>query len=424
MSIIAIRRNLAPGAVFFRQLGNIVEYSLDRETWMAAFVLPSDAPTIPQNMIDAIEQMTLDEFKTLVQGNFGQFTSAQIEQIAANPATRIEQNLCAGAQMLAATFVAIVNYRLEDEADDETSLAGAGAQIAGLALEIIKHKFKLKFAEKTIKWINAAIVGATATEAATVWYESLDNAADLTDCDIQGIACAIYKALKTSGVDKEAVAESLIVHDAIGLANACGDSNLSSALVEWFTDWLFDWPELWSAFLMGLTDQEFIACECGGCEIILPTDCTIEGATGYLLLTGGIKTIPKSPTAEKGLVFNFPIEVGQQVDTVRLDFITTQYSKHSTIGWVNVKLAVRIFGLVGVQTYSEKFKAVTELSPYLVDANTYAGAIQSVTFDFTDITFTGGTTGTIRVSHMLAQGVNGLGADTVFTGGEICYRGP
>lgn len=54
--IVAVRRNLTPGAVFFRQQGRLVQYSLDGESWQDAFYLPAgaDAPdeTVPPARVD------------------------------------------------------------------------------------------------------------------------------------------------------------------------------------------------------------------------------------------------------------------------------------------------------------------------------------------------------------------------------------
>lgn len=433
MSIIAIRRNLSPGAVFFRQTGNIVEYSLDNVTWRPGFVLPRDPGglNIPEYVTNNIQNVTLNEFITNVQGVFqGTFTTPELETVINNPATRIEQNLCAGANVLAATFVALVNYRLEDEADEQTGLIGAGADIAALALELVKFKFKTKFLEQTLKWINRAIVGATATSVAATWYESLDGVADLTDCDLEAIACAIYQSLRGGGtIDKDTVAASLIVHDAIGMAQACGASNLNTPLVEWFSGWIDEWPELWSNFLIGLTDGEFIGCSCGGCDDIIPWDCEIMNQSGYKLLNGGVQSAPTTaayaPTNYKYLWLRWvpPVVPSGLVDKIELTYATTQYQKSSALNWGTTSiLTVDCFGINPTSTGISK--QITEVAPVVLSNTVNQGGLQTFMFDFSSIAQTGTGLTQISMSHRLAYGVSGVGADTVFIGGRVCYQAP
>lgn len=439
MSIIAIRRNLSPGAVFFRQTGQIVEYSLDNVTWRPGFVLPRDPGglNIPEYVTNNIENVTLNEFITNVQGVFqGTFTTPELETVINNPATRIEQNLCAGANVLAATFVALVNYRLEDEADEQTGLIGAGADIAALALELVKFKFKTKFLEQTLKWINRAIVGATATSVAATWYESLDGVADLTDCDLEAIACAIYQSLRGGGtIDKDTVAASLIVHDAIGMAQACGASNLNTPLVEWFSGWIDEWPELWSNFLIGLTDGEFIGCSCGGCDDILPWDCDIQVNSGYKLLSGGIQTTPNNtpyaPTNYKYLSLQWtpPVVPSGLVDRVELTYAVTQFLKASSLNWgtttiINCTLrGVNAAGFPAV----ELNKQISEVAPVALSNTVNQGGLKTHVFDFSGIAQGGaGLTRidfSIRTAYQAAAG-KGVGADAVFLGGRVCYQTP
>lgn len=423
--LVAVRRNLTPGAVFFRQIGRVVEYSLDRVTWFYAFELPrGSGATISQEVYNSFENMTLQQFidiNTNIYSAPSSITTLNIDQIAAG-AGKIERNLCSASKALAAAAATLINLIIEEEGDAQMRADAAVSKIVGGGLGVGAT------VAWNAKWLLPKVAGFLGLMAAAIaitadvieFVASLDNVPDiLTDEDIDVMACYIYRTTQVNpNVGREGLSLALSSQQFPELPL------LPQGTATAFYDIMQLTPELYSEFLAMTLDVDTAICECGGCDDISPINCTIEGNTGYLLLSGGIKTIPRAPTAEKGLVFNFPIQSGQQIDTVTLNFVTTQYQKHSTIGWINVKLAVRIFGLVGVQTYAEKFKPVTELSSTLVDANTYAGGVQSLTFDFTDVTFSAGTTGTIRVSHMLAQGVVGLGADTIFTGGRVCYRGP
>lgn len=428
--LVAVRRNLAPGAVFFRQVGQIVEYSLDQVTWRTAFVLPRTGLNVPDYVVNNIENLTLNEFLTTIQATFaGTFTTTDLDTIVNNPATRLEQNLCAGAWTLAATFVSLVNYRLENDADAETALTGAGAAIAEGALELIRWKFKTRFLESTLRWIGRAISGARVTAGVTAWWESLDNVPDLTDCDLEGIACAIYQSLRAGGtVSRETVGQSLITHDAIGKAQACGTSNLNTALVEWFSEWIDEWPELWSAFLAGLTDQEFIGCSCGGCDDIIPWDCEIVNQSGYKLLNGGVQSAPTTaaytPTNYKYLWLRWvpPVVPSGLVDRIELTYATTQYQKSSSLNWgTTTVLGVDCLGLNPVSTGIGK--QINEVAPVVLSNTVNQGGLKTFIFDFSAISQTGTGLTQISMSHRLAYAVSGVGADTVFIGGRVCYQG-
>lgn len=421
--IIAVRRNLTPGAVFFRQRGNIVEYSLDNTTWRVAFVLGTQRATVPPSVLTLVDNMTVNEFINFNNQQFiNNITSTTLTEIVNNPASRIDKNICQASQLLAAAFVAAANEAKQSEHENHWRdwAAGMGLRTAaiGLLLVMAGPLGWVAIGAGVTKALSLIGAGLAVGAGASGWFETLrDDTPPMTDADVELIACYIYRNTKTGTVGKAGIQNALLVNWA-DLPPI--DNDIAVAFAEMFdAD-----PTLYSVWLSGLTDLDVVACECGGCDEIDPATSTIEGNTGYFLLSGGIRTIPRAPTAEKGLVFNFPIQSGQQVDTVTLNFVTTQYQKHSTIGWAGVRLAVRIFGMVSGTGYADKSKPVTELSPYLVDANTYAGGMQTLTFDFTDTTFNTGTSGTIRVTHMLTQGVAGVGADSVFTGGRVCYRGP
>lgn len=418
MSIIAIRRNLSPGAVFFRQTGQIVEYSLDRETWEIAFLLPSERRTVNPSQFDAIDALTIDQFLTVNNATYNNaITVTNINDIAANQG-KLRRNLCTASTLLAAAFVHMVNQVKEETGDAETRFLGAGTALAGGALGL----FVLL---TPAGWIGAGIAtllgyiaaGLGVGGAAAAFVAEADNVPNLDQDDIELIVCYLLRAASASAADKAAMRGAL--------SQTYSDLSALPAGVE--DAWLELWdisPSLYSVWLAGLTDLEPSTCNCGGCAEIIPWDCTIESDTGYKILNGGIKTIPVAPSIEKSLVFNFDIDTGAQVDGVVLNFVTTQYQKANTIGWAGVDCRCRIFGTNGALGYAEKIIPVANISSGLVSANVYAGGIHTLTYDFSDITFTGGTTGSVRIAHKLASGVTGAGADTIFTGGTICYRAP
>lgn len=422
--LVAVRRNLTPGAVFFRQKGNIVEYSLDNVTWKIAFVLGTQKQTVSPSVLTLIDNMTVNEFIAFNNKQFiNNITSNTLETVATQPAARIDKNICQASQLLAAAFVAAANAakQIEHENYWRDWAAGQGLAVGaiGILLVMAGPLGWIAIGAGVTKILTVIGAGLAASASAGTWFETLrDDTPPLTDEDAALIACYIYRNTKQGTTGKAGIQNALLVNWADLPAI---DNDIAVA----FADMFDADPSLYSVWLAGLTDLDVVACECGGCAEIDPATCTVESNTGYMLLSGGLRSVPRAASTEKALVFNFPIEAGQQVDYITLNFTTTQYQKHSTIGWAGVDCRCRVFGQNLPLAYAEIIKPVADISPHAIDANTYAGGVQKLTYDFTGVTFSGGgTTGSVRVAHTLARGVVGMGADTIFTGGEICYRGP
>lgn len=427
MSIIAVRRNLSPGAVFFQQIGREVLYSLDRVTWNTAFILDGAASIMTPAVAAAADNMTVNQFITFIQSQYqGSTTVANLSTILNTPTGRMHQNICAASQSLAATFVAIVNVHAEDEADNELSLLGAAGQIVEYALEIAKRKFGL--AGLALKWINRVIWGARATSAAAAFYEYLDTVPNLTDCDTDEIACAIFRAIEGGAADKDTVASALINHFDFGAAAACGTSNMNVALTEWFSKWIDEWPELWTAFLEGLTDAEITSCNCGGCYIKQAIECSINTytggyPTGYALLNGSVRTIPArtwaNPGNKKQLSLRYYLPAGQtggQIDRVTMWYMTVSYLFQSGLAaWSTQPVITLVLGGPG--------ETVTRYVNYN-QMPAYNGA-QKIEMDLTDTNLYLGVSW-IDMGHTINRTantmINDISTDTAMIQFEYCRR--
>lgn len=424
--LVAVRRNLTPGAVFFRQIGNVVEYSLDRVTWYYAFTLPRGSGTqISQDVYNSFESMSIQDFinfNTSIYIAPNAVTSTTIDQIAEG-AGKIGRNLCTGAKVLAATFVALVNVHLEDESDGQLDLVSAGTALAGVVLDVAVRVFGRGIGEIAVKWIQRAVMTNYATSAAAAWWSSLNNVQDLTDCDTDAIACAIYRASLEYGANKDAVGGALITHFDF---DACPNGNMNIVLTEWFSAWIDDWPELWPAYLAGLTDGEISTCECGGCMDLMTIDASITPGAAYRLLNGTIKTTPDNTAYGgnfKGMTITYNnLQIGAQIDTVTLNFVTSEYQKSSSLGWSLTPIEVEFGAQAGATI--KKSKTITEVSPTIISNTRRVGGVQQFVFDYSADTLVGGSNGYLAIVKRTAYATTGLGADSVFIGGRVCYRGP
>lgn len=420
MSIIAIRRNLSPGAVFFRQRGNIVEYSLDRETWEIAFLLPSERRTVNPSQFEAIDAMTIEEFLTINNYTYNNaITVANIDAIAATQG-QIRRNLCTASTLLAAAFVHMLNAVKEETGDAETRFLGAGSALAGGALGL----FLLL---TPAGWIGAGVAsilglisaGLGLGGAAAAFVAEADNVPNLEQDDMELILCYLLRAASASAADKDAMRDAL--------SQTYDDLSPLPVGVEdaWVELWDIS-PTLYSVWLAGLTDLEASTCNCGGCVDIIPWECTVTAGAGYKTLEGFIKTTFDNSAYGgnfKGMTITFPnVEIGAQIDEIALNFVTTEYQKSSALGWSITPIEITLGAAGGSPVTASK--TITEVSPNIISTTRRAGGVQRFIFDLTASTLTGGSNGNLAIVKRTAYATAGIGADSIFTGGTICYRSP
>lgn len=428
--IIAVRRNLTPGAVFFRQIGRVVEYSLDRVTWIYAFELPrGSGTTISQDVYNSLENFTLQQFinlNTSIYNTPSAVTTTTIDQIAAG-AGRIERNLCSASKALAAAAATLINLIIEEEGDAQMRADAAVSKIVGGGLGVGAT------VAWNAKWLTPKVAGFLGLMAAAItvtadvidFVASLDNVPDiLTDDDIDVMACYLYRTTQVNpNVGREGLSLALSSQQFPELPL------LPQGTTTAFYDIMQLTPELYSEFLAMTLDADETTCECGGCITLKPWDAEIINNSGYKLLNGGVKSTPDyspyTPTNYKYLWLRFAIPTGQQIDSVTVNFTTTQYIKSSALNWgTTTVLGVTASGLYGGQSSAGFGLTIGQVSDYTINNTTNSGGVKSFTFDFSGITFTNGTTGELNITHRLSYVANGLGADTIFTGGKICFRGP
>lgn len=427
--IIAVRRNLSPGAVFFRQIGRVVEYSLDRVTWFYAFELPrGTGTTISQTVYNTFADKTIQEFIDF-NANFysahGSITTTNIDQIAAG-AGRIERNLCSASKALAAAAATTINAVKEEQGDDELRWENARLKIAG---GVASTAGGVAVWAKWIgpKWGGLIVLIGTAMAAVgevTDYILAFDNVPDLLDADdVDTLACYIYRATQNNpNIGRD------------GLKFALNSMQLPDLPpLPQGTDEAFRWimelsPELYSEFLAMTLDMDEIGCDCGGCELILPEEVTINNGSGYLLLTGGVKTTATNAPYGgnyKALGLSWQSPSLSQVDRIELNYVTTQYLKSTAVNWGTTTIVgVDLIGTVApAKSYT---KQITEIAPVVISNTTNQGGIQKIVFDLTSepAPVNGAGLVSMNINHRVGYAVNGLGADTVFTGGRVCYRGP
>jgi hypothetical protein len=116
------------------------------------------------------------------------------------------------------------------------------------------------------------------------------------------------------------------------------------------------------------------------------------------------------------------LQVAAQIDKVVLNFVTTEYQKSSALGWSLTPITVQLGALSGAP--ASQLKTITEVSPTIISTTRRVGGVQRFEFDFSSVTLTGGSNGIITITKRTAYSSPGLGADSVFTGGIVCYRTP
>lgn len=418
--IIAVRRNLAPGAVFFRQIGQIVEYSLDRESWEIAFLLPSERRTVNPSQYAAIDAMTIDEFLSINNYTYNNaITVNNIDAIAASQG-EIRRNLCTASTLLASAFVHMVNQVKEEQGDAQTRFLGAGAALAGGAIGL----FLLL---TPVGWIGAGVAallgligaGLGVGGAAASFVAEADNVPDLDESDVELILCYLLRTANTSAADKTAMRNAL--------SQTYVDLSPLPAGVE--ESWVELWdisPNLYSVWLAGLTDLEASTCNCGGCAEIIPWDCSVTPGAGYKTLQGYIKTTVDNTAYGgnfKGMTITFDgLDNGAQIDEITLNFVTTEYQKSSALGWSITPIEILLGANAGASYTASK--TITEVSPNIISTTRRAGGVQRFIFDTSASNLTGGSNGILTIVKRTAYATTGIGADSIFTGGTVCYRAP
>lgn len=425
--IIAVRRNLSPGAVFFRQIGRVVEYSLDRVTWFYAFELPRGSGTeISQEVYNSFEDMTVQQFINFNTGIYvapNAVTSTTIDQIAAG-AGKIERNLCSASKALAAAAATLINLIIEEEGDAEMRADAAVSKIVGGGLGVGAT------VAWNAKWLTPKVAGFLGLMAAAIavtadvidFVASLDNVPDiLTDENIDVMACYIYRTTQVNpNVGREGLSLALSSQQFPELPL------LPQGTATAFYDIMQLTPELYSEFLAMTLDTQTATCNCGGCTELIPANGGITQGAAYRLLNGTIKTTPDNTAYGgnfKGMTISYNnLESGAQLDTVTLNFVTSEYQKNASLGWAITPIEVEAGALAG--PVIKKLKTITEVSPTIISTTRRVGGVQQFVFDFSGDTLVGGSNGILAIVKRTAYATAGLGADSIFVGGRVCYRGP
>lgn len=418
--IIAVRRNLSPGAVFFRQTGRVVEYSLDSVTWKQAFILPRGTePVMPPDVIEYLEDKTIQNF---IDFHYSQYINNisinNLTELLASPQTRIERNICAASQALAIAAATVINAIKEEEGDAKSRFDAAATKIiaAGISGAAPIAAFTRKLPPKVAIILEVIAIGMFAAADAIDYIASFDNIPDLLDSDDTAvIACYIYRSVRNSpNIGKSGLQLALSSQQFPDLPPLP-----QGTATAYYDIWEFT-PDLYTTYLAALLDMDEERCECGGCYVLNPLNGEIVAGSGYPLLSGGVRTTPtRAPYGGnyKKLAMHFSDilpepYINNQVDKVTLNFITTQYGQ---LGGQAYTLRVTIGG-PGSQFFNRDI---------LLSALPPAGVQVGIVADFSTVTLANGVS-YVSFDHRTnyVEPTLDPNRETVFTGGEICLRGP
>lgn len=420
--IIAVRRNLTPGAVFFRQVGSRVEYSLDRVTWYHAFTLPSGG-RVSQTELEYYIDKSVNEFVTDYGQQFNiNITVNELNELSTSPtAPRLMKNVCAASKALAAAFVYTINEIRRAEGDAEARWQAAGTGIASAALGGFAYVgVKTAWLGPKIAGLLGAIAGLMAGTAAAIEFiaASDDTPDDYDNDDIDAIACYIYRKV-TASPSPGRVALSQALYGLQFPDLPVLPQNTAQAFEELFNAL----PDLYTVWLASLTDQEQVSCrDCGGCyDVNLREEVTHNG---LYIWNAGIRSAQRSdayePTNWKYLevIHEIPdATASTQIDKVTVTWTQNGWATQSGLTWgSNWYIACQIAG----PNNQSAFRSVNPPVPR------YAQTTQE--FDFTTDTLPFGVdkiTVTMRIVYAsTAQGKQSLHPlyDAILNDLKVCVR--
>jgi len=271
MPLVAIRDSVQASPLFFRQIGNLVQYSMDNVIWFNGFLMPDGTVggagggggSFYYNADKTINQYTQKYYKDtnifdLLISLFNRPTTRQgavdnIDAIEASVPSK--KAICQASYALVLALRSVItdarNGNLQDSTQAQTARTGAdlvtaGAGIAGLVM-----------ISNPIGWGLIALGVATAIGKNVLLPATLESAPDLTDEQVEALACCLYEAMKEGNTNYD------------DFVNAGCD--LPS-----FTWSDFATPEVYAGFLAMIDNgAEGGNCPCETCIEAFPADSTI-----------------------------------------------------------------------------------------------------------------------------------------------------
>lgn len=215
MALIAVRRNLTPGAVFFRQSGSKLLYSLDSVSWSEAYDFGRMTTTqAGQTTVNA-----WSNYNNLTEIYDGDVTNINIKWAPTTglDETARKQVICYMVDLVLKTKIAQVRelYRLQDQDEDNglsiaAGILGAAAAVIGIAAVVIGTGgtatiplIGVGVSGGSLGFIGAGLgLGAIGTEL----YSALTSpdTLHLDDADaIDAYRCRAYNILTSSPITPE-----------------------------------------------------------------------------------------------------------------------------------------------------------------------------------------------------------------------------
>lgn len=405
--IIAVRRNLSPGAVFYMQMGANVYYSLDRVNWSLAWTFP-DFPAPSSSVTD--NSTVTNVMQMEINSYVANYPAAVLSGAFPAGTPQLMRNLCQASLAAAVIFLTWLDAVNEDRYDEnlgalanfQSIIAGAAGVIALLAAP---------FTGGGSLALYAGIMGAGFAMGSSVStaVSDLDNVTDqLTEENLEHIACAIRDSMQVTGAGRTAFKNALFGHSVISEQAATAFSSLADAL-----------PQMYSTFLTMVTEVPSDACVCDGCYRLLPSESAFTNGNlqhGERIVTRTHRT-SYLPSNYKYLKVDWTVPLCQ-VDSVELEFQSSGHATQSGLTWSEWFFACAVSG-----PFSQSYTFTLPVSSMIYNAH------HTRTFDFSGVTLAHGVD-TISFTYRTCYASTGSGqqsldplCEAVLTRAQYCERG-
>lgn len=272
-SLIAVRRNIQAGAVFYRQIGQYVQYSLDNNLWYNAFYLPEGG--VETRYSSTYNWQKIEQYQ---QKYYKNTTTNQIilNMIINQSPTKTEylanqkeydKYIPSKKAICLACFSLALGYAVQVELAREQNISNdPKVNIARIGLGIMELAGTFIGIAGAPTTGGALLVanGATAGYASGAIDPTIQSAVQpLSQEDILDLACCLYEAMKSGNGNYTTFQNA-----------GCDGAN--------FTWADFATPEVYSAFLAILAEGEDIGtCPCEDCYTAKPADSDITHGKIY-----------------------------------------------------------------------------------------------------------------------------------------------
>lgn len=328
--LVAVRRNLTPGAVFFRQVGSIVYYSLDNTTWQIAWRIP-DAPAAPEwkETFPPTTGATVENITNMYINMGGSLTVNNITAGQMPPsAGQVKRNLCTAATAAAVYFLAWLDVVREENfdaaANQQNTIVKLGAAIVGVigvaAATLLTGGAALVVGGLAGAFAGGMTIGGEINDA-IIAGENVPTM--INEENLTAITCAIVDAMSVPGAGRNQFKTAL--YDAPNIVESAGWA---------FEKLVLTTPEFYSMFLSALTDSTSAACPCNDCYAPQMIETSF---TNGRLIHGNRIVSPRLRTdyygGYKSLQVEFAVDPPSQIDYVRCEFAGNGIGVMSGLTW-------------------------------------------------------------------------------------------